>query len=180
MAPHPHGRGAERAIRAALEDGACDPADVNLVHAHGTSTPLNDAAEAAALSEQVRGPPPTPDWRLHPLHAIPSCEAGPMRQARARAVPSRRAPRRRSGTWMGGSTREIPFKRLRLRDFAESDPWSRVRSVHGMMRGATTLFFPSLPGDLAVNLHARRVDRDSLRGPDDLELWHPAHDHGAI
>ncbi|MCA6091847.1 beta-ketoacyl-[acyl-carrier-protein] synthase family protein [Streptomyces sp. SCA3-4] len=50
VAPHPDGHGAERVIRAALEDGACDPGDVGLVHAHGTSTPLNDAAEAAALT----------------------------------------------------------------------------------------------------------------------------------
>ncbi len=31
-----------------------------------------------------------------------------------------------------GSTREVPFNLLRLRDFNESDPWRRVRSVHGM------------------------------------------------
>ncbi|MFF7337356.1 TnsA-like heteromeric transposase endonuclease subunit [Streptomyces sp. NPDC008163] len=31
-----------------------------------------------------------------------------------------------------GSTREVPFSLLRLRDFEESEPWRRVRSVHGM------------------------------------------------
>ncbi|MDW4910674.1 TnsA-like heteromeric transposase endonuclease subunit [Streptomyces sp. ADMS] len=31
-----------------------------------------------------------------------------------------------------GSTREVPFNLLRLRDFDESEPWRRVRSVHGM------------------------------------------------
>ncbi|SCK26656.1 hypothetical protein YUYDRAFT_02936 [Streptomyces sp. ScaeMP-e48] len=31
-----------------------------------------------------------------------------------------------------GSTREVPFRLLRLRDFDESDPWRRARSVHGM------------------------------------------------
>ncbi|MGF1426428.1 beta-ketoacyl-[acyl-carrier-protein] synthase family protein [Kitasatospora sp. LaBMicrA B282] len=50
VAPHPDGRGAVQALRAALEDAACEPADVGLVNAHGTSTPLNDAAEAAALT----------------------------------------------------------------------------------------------------------------------------------
>ncbi|MFG2649509.1 TnsA-like heteromeric transposase endonuclease subunit [Streptomyces sp. NPDC048436] len=30
-----------------------------------------------------------------------------------------------------GSTREFPFAQLRLRDFTESEPWRRVRSVHG-------------------------------------------------
>ncbi|WP_367140750.1 MULTISPECIES: beta-ketoacyl-[acyl-carrier-protein] synthase family protein [Streptomyces] len=50
VAPHPDGCGAEQVIRAALEDAACAPGAVSLVHAHGTSTPLNDAAEAAALT----------------------------------------------------------------------------------------------------------------------------------
>ncbi|UQA91134.1 TnsA-like heteromeric transposase endonuclease subunit [Streptomyces halobius] len=34
--------------------------------------------------------------------------------------------------YVDGSTREVPFTRLRLRDFGESEPWRRVRSVHGM------------------------------------------------
>lgn len=50
VAPHPDGRGAVRAIHVALEDAECAPADVGLINAHGTSTPLNDAAEAAALT----------------------------------------------------------------------------------------------------------------------------------
>jgi hypothetical protein len=33
---------------------------------------------------------------------------------------------------VNGSTREVAFNRLRLRDFADSEPWRRVRSVHGM------------------------------------------------
>ncbi|CAL9632672.1 3-oxoacyl-[acyl-carrier-protein] synthase 2 [Streptomyces sp. enrichment culture] len=50
VAPHPHGEGAARAITAALRDADCRPADVGHVNAHGTGTPLNDAAEAAALT----------------------------------------------------------------------------------------------------------------------------------
>jgi 3-oxoacyl-[acyl-carrier-protein] synthase II len=46
-APDPGGDGAERAMRAALA-GAGEVA-VDYVQAHGTSTPLNDAVEAAAL-----------------------------------------------------------------------------------------------------------------------------------
>jgi 3-oxoacyl-[acyl-carrier-protein] synthase II len=46
-APDPDGDGAERAMRAALA-GAGEAA-VDYVQAHGTSTPLNDAVEAAAL-----------------------------------------------------------------------------------------------------------------------------------
>ncbi|MFE8910933.1 TnsA-like heteromeric transposase endonuclease subunit [Streptomyces globisporus] len=35
--------------------------------------------------------------------------------------------------YVDGSTCDIPFARLRAADFAESQPWRRVRSVHGML-----------------------------------------------
>jgi 3-oxoacyl-[acyl-carrier-protein] synthase II len=50
-APDPEGRGAVRAVRAALADAALAPADVQVVNAHGTSTTLNDAAETLALHQ---------------------------------------------------------------------------------------------------------------------------------
>lgn len=49
VAPPEDGDGARRAMLAALDDAGVDPADVNHVNAHGTSTVRNDAAEAAAL-----------------------------------------------------------------------------------------------------------------------------------
>jgi 3-oxoacyl-[acyl-carrier-protein] synthase II len=48
-APHPEGEGAVRAIRLALADAGLEPQDVHYVNAHGTSTPLNDRSETAAL-----------------------------------------------------------------------------------------------------------------------------------
>ncbi|HEX8105663.1 MAG TPA: beta-ketoacyl-ACP synthase II, partial [Solirubrobacteraceae bacterium] len=48
-APDPGGAGAARAIRLALDDAGAEPDDVDSVNAHGTSTPLNDRAETAAL-----------------------------------------------------------------------------------------------------------------------------------
>jgi 3-oxoacyl-[acyl-carrier-protein] synthase II len=48
-APSPGGAGAAACMRLALEDAELDPEDIRAVNAHGTSTPLNDAAEAAAL-----------------------------------------------------------------------------------------------------------------------------------
>jgi 3-oxoacyl-[acyl-carrier-protein] synthase II len=48
-APQPDGSGAASAIRLALLDAGVAPDDVDFVNAHGTGTPLNDAAEAAAL-----------------------------------------------------------------------------------------------------------------------------------
>jgi len=47
--PQPEGQGAAAAMRLALEDAGVEPAEVDFVNAHGTGTPLNDAAEAAAL-----------------------------------------------------------------------------------------------------------------------------------
>lgn len=47
--PTPSGRPLERALRAALERAETRPEVVDYVLAHGTGTPLGDAAEAAAL-----------------------------------------------------------------------------------------------------------------------------------
>jgi 3-oxoacyl-[acyl-carrier-protein] synthase II len=49
-APEPDGRFAARAMSAALTDAARTPQDVHYINAHGTSTGLNDVAEARALS----------------------------------------------------------------------------------------------------------------------------------
>ncbi len=48
-APPEDGGGAVLAMRRALEDADLEPARIGHVNAHGTSTPLNDAAEARAL-----------------------------------------------------------------------------------------------------------------------------------
>jgi 3-oxoacyl-[acyl-carrier-protein] synthase II len=58
-APSPGGVGAIACMRAALAEAGIEPGDVKQVNAHGTSTPLNDAAEAAAISE-VFGPGAVP------------------------------------------------------------------------------------------------------------------------
>jgi 3-oxoacyl-[acyl-carrier-protein] synthase II len=48
-APAPHGTGAERTMRLALDDAELKATDIVHVNAHGTSTGLNDAAEGEAL-----------------------------------------------------------------------------------------------------------------------------------
>ncbi len=61
VAPSPGGEGALRCMRLALADAGVAPADVAHVNAHGTSTVLNDRAEADALVHLfgARTPPVT-------------------------------------------------------------------------------------------------------------------------
>jgi 3-oxoacyl-[acyl-carrier-protein] synthase II len=47
-APHPEGKGASRAIRAALSAAGLAPEQVGYVNSHGTGTPKNDPAETRA------------------------------------------------------------------------------------------------------------------------------------
>ncbi len=48
-APAPDGEGGARAMRAAIRDAGAEPADVDYINAHGTSTPLNDKYETTAI-----------------------------------------------------------------------------------------------------------------------------------
>jgi 3-oxoacyl-[acyl-carrier-protein] synthase II len=48
-APPEDGEGAARCMRLALQDARIDPADVDYINAHGTSTPLGDRAESDAV-----------------------------------------------------------------------------------------------------------------------------------
>ena len=57
-APSPGGAGAVACMQAALDDAGIKPGDVNHVNAHGTSTPLNDAAESEAVSKVFGGSTP--------------------------------------------------------------------------------------------------------------------------
>ncbi len=47
--PEPEGKGAALAIRAALREAKQDPADIDYINAHGTSTRLNDLMETVAV-----------------------------------------------------------------------------------------------------------------------------------
>ncbi len=58
VAPHPEGRGAEQAVRAALVDAGLGPGDVGHVNAHGTATRQNDDIEAAVLRRVLPHRPP--------------------------------------------------------------------------------------------------------------------------
>jgi 3-oxoacyl-[acyl-carrier-protein] synthase II len=57
-APSPGGEGAAACMQQALDDAGIEPGAVGHVNAHGTSTPLNDAAEAEALRKVFGDRPP--------------------------------------------------------------------------------------------------------------------------
>jgi 3-oxoacyl-[acyl-carrier-protein] synthase II len=58
VAPHPEGRGAHDCMVLGLESAGISAADVSHVNSHGTSTPHNDSAEAAAIRSVFDGDPP--------------------------------------------------------------------------------------------------------------------------
>jgi 3-oxoacyl-[acyl-carrier-protein] synthase II len=57
-APSPGGVGAVACMEMALADGGLTPGDITHVNAHGTSTALNDAAEAEAIAKVFGSPGP--------------------------------------------------------------------------------------------------------------------------
>jgi 3-oxoacyl-[acyl-carrier-protein] synthase II len=78
-APSPGGVGATRCMQLALEDAGLQASDIKQINAHGTSTPLNDSAEAQAI-EAVFGDRSVPVVSIkgvtgHPLGAAGALEA---------------------------------------------------------------------------------------------------------
>jgi len=52
-APSPGGVGGAEAIRLAIQDAKLEPADVDYINAHGTSTPANDKNETSAIKSAL-------------------------------------------------------------------------------------------------------------------------------
>jgi 3-oxoacyl-[acyl-carrier-protein] synthase II len=57
-APAPEGLGARECMELALEDAGLTPDDIVHINGHGTSTPLNDLAEAQAIEKLFGAPGP--------------------------------------------------------------------------------------------------------------------------
>ena len=79
--PRPDGREAARAITIALADAAVEPAEIDYVNAHASSTPIGDLAEARAIAlalGQRAGTVPVSGTKAlygHPLGASGAIEA---------------------------------------------------------------------------------------------------------
>jgi 3-oxoacyl-[acyl-carrier-protein] synthase II len=78
-APSPGGTGAVACMEMALADAGLQASDIRQINAHGTSTPLNDAAEAEAVTKVfgTPGPPMTSTKGVtgHALGAAGALEA---------------------------------------------------------------------------------------------------------
>ncbi len=57
-APAPEGAGAIRCMQRALDDAGLEASEIRHINAHGTSTPLNDAAEAIGIARLFGQPGP--------------------------------------------------------------------------------------------------------------------------
>jgi len=68
-APHPQGEGAERVMRAALEQAGLDASQIDLVNAHGTATDQGDSSEALAIA-RVLGTAPVVSTKGYTGHAL--------------------------------------------------------------------------------------------------------------
>ncbi len=73
-APDPTGQGAAAVMAAALRNCGLAPAEIGYINAHGTATPQNDAAEAAAIlrlfAESPAAPPPVSSTKSQIGHAL--------------------------------------------------------------------------------------------------------------
>ena len=81
-APDEDAEGAKRVMQRALADAAIEPAEVGLINAHGTSTPLNDKVETLAIKKvfgehaKKLGVNSTKSMTGHLLGAAGAVEAG--------------------------------------------------------------------------------------------------------
>ncbi len=70
LMPHPEGRGAIQAMTAALHDAQLKPEAIDYINAHGTSTPLNDPIETAAIKTVFEYPPPVSSTKSMTGHLL--------------------------------------------------------------------------------------------------------------
>jgi len=73
--PDREGRGAARAMKAALDDACLNSADIGYVSAHGTATLFNDLMEAKALAQVFAAVPPVNSIKSAIGHTLGAADA---------------------------------------------------------------------------------------------------------
>lgn len=73
--PAPDGEGAQRAMRAAMDQAGLKAKDIDYVNAHGTGTKYNDAAEAVAIEAVLGTEVPTVSTKALTGHTLGACGA---------------------------------------------------------------------------------------------------------
>jgi len=68
--PHPDGLGARNAMAQALATAGLKPADIDYINLHGTATPSNDSAEAAAVTALFGSNTPCSSTKGHTGHTL--------------------------------------------------------------------------------------------------------------
>ncbi|MDO6387573.1 beta-ketoacyl-ACP synthase [Uliginosibacterium sp. 31-12] len=68
--PHPEGLGAKLAMQAALDMAGLQPADIDYINLHGTSTPSNDAAEDKGVASLFGSQTPCSSTKGHTGHTL--------------------------------------------------------------------------------------------------------------
>lgn len=74
-APHPEGRGAQKAMRTALTDAGLKPSAIDYINLHGTGTPENDLAESKAITALFPSPPPVSSIKGATGHSLAAAGA---------------------------------------------------------------------------------------------------------
>jgi 3-oxoacyl-[acyl-carrier-protein] synthase-1 len=107
-APDPEGRGAEIALRAALEQAGVGAEDVGYVNLHGTATPKNDEMESRVVARVLGECVPCSSTKPlfgHTLGAAGALEVGVCWLLLGGANPERRLPRH---VWDGERDPSLP------------------------------------------------------------------------
>lgn len=68
--PPADGAGARRAMQLALADARCSPGEIDYINLHGTGTPVNDSAEAAAVHAVFGATTPASSTKGYTGHAL--------------------------------------------------------------------------------------------------------------
>ena len=153
-APSPGGAGAAACMQLALDDAGLDAGDIGHVNAHGTSTPLNDAAEAEAIRKVFGDASP-------PVTSTKGVHRAPDRRARARSRPSSRCWRCATASCRRPPTStaigdDIDARRRARRRRADRAPSPAISNSFGFGGHNASLVLAAVRVTAPVTPHSRR------------------------